>query len=83
MAPCMKYMREESGYRGAKMNMETIEKAKIFFKEAQGELKKVVWPTKQQTLVSTRVVIIFVLIVSAFLGVVDFVLGRLIKYILS
>jgi preprotein translocase subunit SecE len=63
--------------------MEKLDRAKKFFSEAKLELKKVVWPTKQQTMVSTRVVVIFVVLISIFLGVVDFVLSRLVKLILS
>jgi preprotein translocase subunit SecE len=63
--------------------MEKLDRARKFFSEAKLELKKVVWPTKQQTMVSTRVVVIFVVLISIFLGVVDFVLSRLVKLILS
>lgn len=63
--------------------MEKIDKAKKFFSEARHELKKVVWPTKHQTMLSTRVVVIFVVLISIFLGVVDFVLSRFVKFILS
>jgi preprotein translocase subunit SecE len=63
--------------------MEKLNRAKKFLSEARVELKKVVWPTKRQTMLSTRVVVIFVVLISVFLGVVDFVLSRLVKLILS
>ena len=63
--------------------MEKIDRARKFFSEAKVELKKVVWPSKRQTMLSTRVVVIFVILISIFLGVVDFVLSRLVKLILS
>ena len=63
--------------------MGKIGNAKQFLSEARKEIKKVVWPTKAQTLASTRVVIIFVALIAIFLGLVDFVLGRLVKIILS
>ncbi len=63
--------------------MGKIERAKNFLSDARKELKKVVWPNKQQTLASTRVVLIFVVIISLFLGLVDSILGRLVKFILS
>ena len=47
------------------------------------ELKKVTWPTPKQTLASTSVVIIVVIIVSTFLGIVDFGLTKIVKLILG
>jgi preprotein translocase subunit SecE len=54
-----------------------------FLKEAKGELKKVTWPTPKQTLASTSVVIIVVIIVSVFLGIVDFGLAKVIRLVLG
>ncbi len=47
------------------------------------ELKKVTWPTPKQTLASTSVVIIVVIIVSIFLGIVDFGLTKIVKLVLG
>jgi preprotein translocase subunit SecE len=58
-------------------------KVKQFLKEAKVELKKVTWPTPKQTLASTSVVIVVVVIISAFLGVVDFGLSRIIRLALG
>ena len=54
-----------------------------FLKEAKIELKKVTWPTHRQTLASTSVVIIVVIIVSMFLGIVDFGLAKAIRMVLG
>ena len=54
-----------------------------FLSEAKTELKKVTWPSPKQTLASTSVVIIIVLIVAIYLGIVDYVLAKLVKYILG
>jgi len=62
--------------------IEKIEKIKQFYLEARGELKKVTWPTRQQTISATWVVIIMTIVIGIFLGFVDFVLSTLIKYIL-
>ena len=43
-----------------------IERFKLFLAGSKVELKKVTWPTPKQTLASTSVVIIVVLIVSTF-----------------
>ncbi|HHD11561.1 MAG TPA: preprotein translocase subunit SecE [Deltaproteobacteria bacterium] len=63
--------------------MEKIDKAKQFFSEARAELKKVTWPTREQTMNATWVVIVMVIVVSLFLGLVDFLLSTLVRYILS
>ncbi|MBA4422625.1 MAG: preprotein translocase subunit SecE, partial [Syntrophus sp. (in: bacteria)] len=43
----------------------------------------VTWPTPKQTLASTSVVIIVVLIVSTFLGIVDFGLTKIVRLVLG
>ena len=60
-----------------------IQKVTQFLKEAKVELKKVVWPTPKQTVASTAVVIIIVFIVSIYLGIIDFALAKLVKFILG
>jgi preprotein translocase subunit SecE len=54
-----------------------------FIKDAKVELKKVTWPTPKQTMASTAVVIIIVFIVAIYLGLVDFALAKLVKFILG
>ncbi|RJR25674.1 MAG: preprotein translocase subunit SecE [Desulfobacteraceae bacterium] len=56
-----------------------ISTASRFLKESRTELKKVKWPTKKELLASTAVVIVLVLIVSLYLGIVDFGLIKLVK----
>lgn len=60
-----------------------IEKVKQFSREVRVELKKISWPLKKETVASTSVVLIIVLIISFFLGLVDMALSRVIKIILS
>ena len=60
-----------------------IEKLKLFLAGSKVELKKVTWPTPKQTLASTSVVIIVVLIVSTFLGIVDFGLIKIVRLVLG
>jgi preprotein translocase subunit SecE len=62
---------------------EVMQKIIQFIKEAKIELKKVTWPTPKQTLASTAVVIIIVFIVAIYLGLVDYVLAKLVKFILG
>ncbi len=51
-----------------------MKKILTFFKESYSELKKVVWPSRDDVSGSTRVVIVSTLIFAAVLGVVDFLL---------
>jgi len=60
-----------------------IDKSLQFLREVRVELKKVTWPTRKQTLGSTVVVIILVMIISLFLGIVDFGLSNLIRVVLQ
>ncbi len=50
-----------------------------FLKEVQDELKKVVWPTKDEVIRLTGVVILVSLIVGLFLGGADFVFTKLME----
>ena len=54
-----------------------------FLREVKVELKKVTWPTRKQTMGSTVVVIILVIIISLFLGVVDMGLSSLLRVVLQ
>jgi len=60
-----------------------FEKVRQFLKDSKIELRKVTWPTSKQTLASTSVVIIVVVIISVFLGVVDFGLSKIIRMALG
>jgi preprotein translocase subunit SecE len=55
-----------------------IEKINEFFREVKIETKKVVFPTKDELIGSTWVVIITIMIISVFLGIVDLTLTRLV-----
>jgi preprotein translocase subunit SecE len=53
-----------------------------FIKEAWQELKKVNWPSRKETIGGTGVVLILVIIISVFLGLIDFGLSRLVRQII-
>ena len=59
------------------------QKSVEFLKEVKVELKKVTWPTRKQTTGTTVVVIIFVFIVAAFLGIFDLGLSKLVQVVLT
>jgi preprotein translocase subunit SecE len=47
-----------------------------FFRESYAELKKVMWPSWDRVVDSTKVVIVSAVMFSAFFGVVDFALTK-------
>lgn len=55
-----------------------FKKIKEFLKEVKIEMKKVVFPLKDELIGSTWVVIITVLAISLFLGIVDLGLSKLV-----
>ncbi|MDA8105891.1 MAG: preprotein translocase subunit SecE [Nitrospiraceae bacterium] len=55
-----------------------IEKIKQFFREVKVETHKVVYPGREELIGSTWVVIVTVIVISAFLGIVDVSLTKLI-----
>jgi len=58
-------------------------KSAQFLREVKVELKKVTWPSRKQTIGSTVVVIVLVMLISLFLGVVDFGISSLIRIVLQ
>lgn len=46
-------------------------RVKRFFKETKAELKKVTWPTREQLIHNTGVIIVFIIIVTIILSVLD------------
>ncbi|MDY7000225.1 MAG: preprotein translocase subunit SecE [Thermodesulfobacteriota bacterium] len=60
-----------------------IARLKEFFDQSKVEIKKVVWPTRKETIATSVAVLILVLVMSIFLGIVDLGLAKAIKAILS
>lgn len=56
---------------------------KKFLDEVKVEFSKIVWPERKVTLTLTIVVIIVSLLVAAYLGTVDLVLGKVVSTILK
>ncbi len=55
----------------------------IFLKETRDELKKVVWPTRDEVIRLTSVVIVVSLIVGIYLGGLDYILTNLLTLIIK
>jgi preprotein translocase subunit SecE len=55
----------------------------VFYKEVREELRKVSWPTREQTVATTVVVVILVVIITAYLGFADAIFSRLAQVVLG
>jgi preprotein translocase subunit SecE len=62
--------------------MESLKKVREFFHDVLVEFRRVSWPSRREVTGSTAVVIVMVLVLAAFLAVVDHALTRLVRLIL-
>ena len=53
----------------------------LFFQESFAELRKVTWPSREEALASTKVVLVSTLLIAGMLGLVDFILFKLVDWI--
>ena len=58
-----------------------IAKIKSFASDVVKEMKKVSWPTKEQLKESTTVVIVSTLVFTAFVYLVDWIIGQVMTFI--
>lgn len=54
-----------------------------FIGEAVGEARKVVWPTRRETIQTTLVVFVLVVIMAAFLAVVDIGFAYMVQWLMG
>ncbi len=54
-----------------------------FFEESKVEIKKVVWPTRKETITTCVAVLVVSLVIALYLGVVDLALSKIVEAILS
>ena len=59
-----------------------LEKLTNYIKNSIIELKKVSWPTKQEVIHHTLLVIAISLVVAAFLGIIDFILTKVLQLVI-
>jgi len=69
--------------RGAAAPVGLVPRVTDYYHEWITEMKKVTWPGRKETTSTTAVVNVTVLIIVAFLGLVDFALGRITQSVLS
>lgn len=60
-----------------------VDTSRNYLREVVFELKKVVWPSRKETLGSTAVVLVIVGLSAVFLGIVDLILSRLVKLLVG
>ncbi|MFA6636844.1 MAG: preprotein translocase subunit SecE [Candidatus Omnitrophota bacterium] len=54
-----------------------------FFSQVSGEMKKVAWPTKDELVASTIVVLVSTFFLAAFVGIADILLSRVVNFLIS
>ena len=59
-----------------------MQKVMMFFESVKMELNKVTWPTRKETVATTGVVVVIVLLISLYLGACDVILAKLMRLIM-
>lgn len=54
-----------------------------YVRETRAELRKVVWPTRQEAINLTGIVVATILVMSIFFGTVDYVFTQLFRFLIS
>lgn len=54
-----------------------------FFEESKVEIKKVVWPTRKETVTTCIAVLVVSVVIALYLGVVDLALSKFVEVVLS
>ncbi len=62
---------------------EVVPRSMTFLQEVWAELKKVHWPSRKEVTAATVVVVAVVVLISVFLGIVDFGVTHLVRLVLS
>ncbi|MET0484804.1 MAG: preprotein translocase subunit SecE [Candidatus Rokuibacteriota bacterium] len=65
------------------MQVAVVTRVREFVQEVLAEFRKVTWPSRQELVNSTVVVIAVTVVLSLFLGGVDIVLARVVEWVLS
>jgi preprotein translocase subunit SecE len=60
-----------------------FDKVKKFFNDVYVELQKVAWPSREELMGSTAVVLIMSIVMAAFVGVVDKMLNLIVNIMLK
>jgi preprotein translocase subunit SecE len=60
-----------------------LAKSKKFLDEVKIELGKVTWPSRKETIATTWVVVLIIVLISLYLGACDVVLAKVMRLILA
>jgi preprotein translocase subunit SecE len=63
---------------GARKRAPTVPSISQYIQESRAELRKVTWPTREETIQLTTAVIAMTLSVAIFLGIIDEILNKII-----
>ncbi|PYN13628.1 MAG: preprotein translocase subunit SecE [Candidatus Rokuibacteriota bacterium] len=74
--------RQGGGRRPERLGMTFLTRAREFFREVVAEFRRVNWPSRQELINSTAVVLVVTLVLSFFLGAVDITLARIVERVL-
>jgi preprotein translocase subunit SecE len=74
---------KKSVKRGEESRLAWVERLRQYLREVSYELRKVVWPSRKETIGTTSVVLIIVLICGVYLGMVDYLLSLLVGALLG
>ena len=70
-----------TAHRGGNQGTEDMRRIILFFQESYAELRKVTWPNRDEAVASTKVVLASTIIIAVMLGLVDFILFKLVDLI--
>ncbi|NDV17963.1 preprotein translocase subunit SecE [Pseudodesulfovibrio sp. JC047] len=54
-----------------------------FFEESKVEIKKVVWPSRKETITTCIAVLVVSVVIALYLGVVDLAFSKIVEFVLS
>ncbi|MBY8878091.1 preprotein translocase subunit SecE [Actinacidiphila acidipaludis] len=73
---------EKKGRRGGKRGKKgPLGRLALFYRQIIAELRKVVWPSRNDLMTYTTVVIVFVVVIIAFVSVVDWGFSKLVSHV--
>lgn len=81
--PATKTVRHPSSQSKPNAFQRAINAIRKWFAETMGELRKVQWPTREEALFLTRIVIVVVAVMSLTLGLLDYIYSQVIALILQ
>lgn len=60
-----------------------MQNIRTFLESVKIELAKVTWPTRKETVATTGVVVVIIVLISLYLGACDIVLAKMMRLILG